>query len=653
MNEKTLPVPGDEKCHPPADWGRSPITGYTREHWESAADRLLESAWRWASPSGAALNPPGPASASGPASDGLEGFARSMLIAAFRVAGSGGTDRRGWLARYARGLQAGTARPGDPLPAGTAAEPWPVIGDHFDGGQPMVEAASVALALRLTRPWLWDLLDPLVQERAVDWLSGALRAVPAPNNWYLFPYTVAGFLESVGRGSEETRAARRRALALLEGWYGGDGWYADGEGRAFDQYNGWAMHFYPVLDAWMDGRTDVHVDRLETFLARFRYQFGSDGAPVYMGRSMTYRWAAGTAIAVGALTGRTPISPGQSRRLLSGSLRYFLERGALNEHGLPSLGWHGEHAPTVQDYSGPASPLWAAKAFVCLLAPRDSALWTATEELAPVERESRMLADPVPNFLIQATADDGIVRLHNHGSDKVRPYQEAGAAGADPLYARLAYSSATGPTRAGEPEDNHVGVNWRGNRSARRRIHPIGAADHGCWGWAASWHRPVFATGSTSIPGMTVESYVVACGSTEVRIQRVRGALYDVVLECSGWAVPQGSALESTLENLQGFVSRETAVAPSGTAFGAGPAAVPRLTAPVRGDGTFVARARLAPHGTRGAGIEDVEVSADGARVRFRFVPSSAPPERSGDPLNAPLSIVVDMAQQTVQEARR
>ena len=113
----------------------------------------------------------------------------------------------------------------------------------------MVESASVALGLRLTRAWLWDRLDTGVQDRAESWLRGALRHVPAPNNWYLFPLTVAGFLESVGRGDGETRQAVERGLELLETWYRGEGWYSDGDGRAFDHYNGWALHLYPLLHA--------------------------------------------------------------------------------------------------------------------------------------------------------------------------------------------------------------------------------------------------------------------------------------------------------------------------------------------------------------------------------------------------------------------
>lgn len=100
---------------PDDDRELSPHTGYTRDHWVAAADGLLAAAWRWASPGKARLDLPGPASASGVRSDGLEGFARTFLAAGFRVAGGG--DPHNWLERYAEGLDAGTRTPAATTPS--------------------------------------------------------------------------------------------------------------------------------------------------------------------------------------------------------------------------------------------------------------------------------------------------------------------------------------------------------------------------------------------------------------------------------------------------------------------------------------------------------------------------------------------------------
>ncbi|SEC53856.1 hypothetical protein SAMN04489727_4121 [Amycolatopsis tolypomycina] len=604
-----MKLPGD-------DHALSPHTGYTRDHWIAVADGLLAAAWRWATPGGARLDLPGPPSGSGVRSDGLEGFARTFLAAAFRVAGEAGKDPHGWLERYAGGLDAGTRTPGR-----DDAESWPLIGDHPVAGQPMVESASVALGLRLTRPWLWDHLAPAVQDRVEAWLRGALRHVPAPNNWYLFPFTVAGFLASVGRADAETAQARDRALELLDGWYRGDGWYGDGDGRAFDHYNGWALHLYPVLDAHLAGGPAPFGPRLREHLASFGLWFGGDGAPLHFGRSLTYRFAAASAVGLGAVTGDTPLRPGVSRRLLSGALRYFLDRGAVDEHGLLSLGWHGPHAPTVQHYSGPGSPYWASKAFVCLLAPPEHPLWTSTEEPAPSETADTVLALPAPGLLLQATRDDGVVRLHNHGSDGVRPHEAEAAAGDHPHYGRFAYSTRTGPTARDNPADNHFAVVVSGARSVRRRIHPLGAGQADGWGWAASWHRPVFGSGPATVPGLRVESVTVVRGRDELRVHRVLGAPPGASVEETGWATAPG---ESVLRPLAGWTGRAEVRAPHGTAF------VPwvslsRLTGDVDGTAVFVALAALG--GEAGDSVasvveEGVDVGwPDGFAVRIRFGP--------------------------------
>lgn len=601
---------------PADDRALSPLTGYTRAHWEAAADGLLHAAWQWATPGRALLDLPGRPSGSGVRSDGLEGYARTFLAAAFRVAGAGGKDPHGWLDRYADGLAAGTRTPGR-----DDTESWPLIRDHTVFGQPMVESASVALGLRLTRPWLWDRLDGGAQDRAEEWLRGSLRHTPAPNNWYLFPFTVAGFLESVGRGDAETARARARALDLLEGWYRGDGWYADGDGRAFDHYNGWALHLYPVLDAHLSGDRELlahYGGRLREHLESFALMFGADGAPLHFGRSLAYRFAAGAAVGMGAVSGHTPLSPGASRRLVSGSLRYFLERGATGEDGLLSLGWHGPHEATLQMYSGPASPYWASKAFVSLLAPADHPLWTAREEEAPSDGPDRVLSVRAPGLLLQSTRADGIVRVHNHGSDHVRPHEGESAAEADPHYGRFAYSTATGPSSAVNVADNHLSVRVDGARSVRRRIHPLGAGHGDGWGWAASWHMPVFPGRPPAVPGLRAESVTFVRGRYELRVHRLLGVPAGARVEQTGWATAPGASPRSVLHGLYGWESEEEVRAPQGTAYTRW-AVLPRLavdTVETEGTVILVALASLtgeadpAPVGTA---VSVVNVAADGA----------------------------------------
>ncbi|MER7504375.1 DUF2264 domain-containing protein [Nonomuraea pusilla] len=513
-----FPLPTDDRT-------LSPYTGWTRAHWEAVADGLLAAVQPYRSADGALITLPGRESWS--RCDGLEGYARTFLLAAFRVAGGGPA---GLLAPYEEGLEAGP-------------EVWPRIGDRT---QPMVEAASIALSLWLTRDRLWDRLPARTRARVAGYLSDALRHEPVDNNWWLFPAVVGAFLTATGlevptpgpkpddanvgaaeaAGAAVTRdlevggttgaagAAVRRGLDRIEAWYVGDGWYSDGDNRSFDHYNGWAMHLYPALLGHLSGTVDPrHRERLRTFLAGYSLAFDSGGGMLYHGRSVTYRFASAASLFAGALLDATPLTPGQTRRVASGLLRHFLENRALSPEGLLTLGWYGPHEPSLQDYSGSASPYWASKAFLGLLLPPDHPVWTAVEEPGP----EGTVALPGPGLILGNGG--GVARLLNHGS-RHHP--------GDPLYDRYAYSSRTGPTV--NVPDNHVGlVLDDGTVTPRGPLTPRGAGTSDGTAWAASTSGEV-------------ESLSVLRGQVELRVHRVpRGS----AVRQTGWALTDATASTS------------------------------------------------------------------------------------------------------------
>ncbi|MER6136500.1 DUF2264 domain-containing protein [Streptomyces sp. NPDC001815] len=518
---------------PPPDPALSPVTGWTRAHWEAMADRLLDALRPYASRESAHYRLPGRAGHSGPWSDGLEGYARSFLLAACRIAGADGRVPPDLVERYAAGLAAGT----DP----DGADRWPPITDR---GQPMVEAASIAIALHETRPWIWDRLDDGVRQRVAAWLGEFVGAETNDSNWRLFQVVTEEFLASVG--APHSRAEIDGGLARLEDWYRGEGWYTDGDGRKFDYYNAWALHLYPVLWARIAGSradtalTAVHRARLREFIGAHQYFFGADGAPVHQGRSLTYRYATAAPLWAGALADATPLPPGRTRRLASGALKHFAERGVPDERGLLSLGWYRPFLPVTQRYSGPASPYWASKAFLGLLLPAGHPVWTAREEPGPVETADAYLALPAPGWLLHSTAADGIVRLVNHGSDRLPP--PPADAEDSPHYAKFAYSGATAPDTAADGSvagpDNHIALLAPDGAASRRgRIHPLGVEGRR----AASWHRAVLpGPGEREGEGYRIETTSVVHGPWEVRVHRVEGPAGAVVRE-GGWAVADDS----------------------------------------------------------------------------------------------------------------
>ncbi|WP_104091727.1 DUF2264 domain-containing protein [Arthrobacter sp. GMC3] len=506
----------------------SPITGYTRDHWLHAADAQLRAVRPFASPDHAFINLPGTASWSGPISDGLEGFARTFILAAFRVAGEKGHDPHGHLTFYRSGLIAGT----DP----GSAQPWPRIDVTR---QALVEAASLVLGLHLSRVWLWDTLTLQEQDNVIAWLSASVGVVIPDNNWVMFKVMVQEFIASTGRSFEEEDITN--GLARLEDWYVGDGWYTDGDGQRFDYYSGWAMQLYPVLWTMMAKdrvpelaalKLELYRDRLRSYLERYVRFFGTNGAPVFQGRSLMYRFGATAPLWLGEMLGVTPVEPGVSRRLASGALRYFNDGGAFDENGLLHGGWFGAFGPMVQSYSGPASPYWTSKGFLGLLLPADHPVWTAQESPAPVEISDFTGVLAAPGFVLSTTKADGVVRLANHGSDN----QPGISTGDDPHYSRFAFSSHTAPDfRA--PLDNHIAViDAHGEPSRRTVIHRRTSTTPDT---LVSAHRPVWGDDdSESDSSWTITSATAVRGPWELRVHVVESQTgTTAILREGGYAV--------------------------------------------------------------------------------------------------------------------
>ncbi|MFY1671459.1 DUF2264 domain-containing protein [Plantactinospora sp. WMMB334] len=576
----------------PADtWGRAELV--------ALADRMLAAARPYASPGHALVTFPGPAGGYGRAVDGLEGFARTFLLAGFRIAGARGEGLDELADRYAAGIAAGT----DP----SAPDRWVRLDEH---AQAKVEAASLALVLDLTRPWIWDRLAPEVRERVVDYLAPAVGDSSYPRiNWVWFRLVVQTFLRSVGGPYSPDEMAED--LASHDSFVRAEGWMSDGPERAYDHYVGWALHLYPALWARMAGATDLAAARrdrdvamLDRFLRDAVTLVGADGSPLIQGRSLVYRFAAAAPFWIGALAGVPSVGLGRLRRAATGIVRHFVDHGAPDGRGLLTLGWHGPWPRLAQSYSGPGSPYWASKGLLGLALPAEHPVWTAPEEPLPVEERDAVLAVPAPGWLVSATRADGIVRVVNHGTD----HAGEGAAVADsPLYARLGYSTATTPVldpsgwltpldqsvtlvdlagrathragmrllavrvdrdrdrdRDGDGDGDRVLVGVAGSRALAHWVEPDpDQRDHGGGRAGRSW------------PAGQLAVWSLVRGPWEVRLARVEslaeGVPADALrLRVGGWAVPgeATAALDGGLVRVTGagLTSRLASVHGGGTA---------------------------------------------------------------------------------------
>ncbi|RXZ68647.1 DUF2264 domain-containing protein [Agromyces albus] len=599
----------------------SPITGWDREHWLALADRMLEAARLVASPRHALLRFPGTPGGFGAEVDALEGFARTFMLAAFRVAGS--PETTGALAAwYAEGLDAGT----DP----DSPERW-LRPDEVE--QAKVEAAALAIGLHLTRDVIWANLDERVQAQIVDYLSTFVGGTHPPNNWAWFRVVVEQFLASVG--APHSRGDIEADLDQLDTFFRDGGWISDGVQRSFDHYTGWALHFYPVIWETMLEADDPNRVRLpkyraalDEYLVDAVHLIGADGGPLIQGRSLTYRFAAAAPFWAGALANTEAVPPGLLRRAASGIVSHFASHRAPDDDGRLSLGWHHAWRPTAQNYSGTGSPYWAAKGMLGIALPESHPVWTAVEEPLPVERGDVLRRITAPGWLVAGTPADGIVRVVNHGTD----HGDAGTFGIDaPLYAKFGYSTATAPLLAGPSSrrlpDQSVAVVAGGVASDRSgfttHVVDVVECDDGTpAGWAVSettahWvddapERPDYGTpwpGGTVRKGPRLTTASLVRGAWEVRFVRVARDPEQVVdgdeLRVAGWPVsgdeiesscsPRGavatsSRLESRIVAIAGFTTSGRQLDDDATFLGPH-SGTPWLAAPIPDDGGWLVAA--------------------------------------------------------------
>ncbi|PPG35609.1 hypothetical protein C5E10_03035 [Pseudoclavibacter sp. RFBG4] len=607
-------------------------SAWTRGDWTGYADRLLAGAMAWASSGKARITPPGAEGGYGHDIDGLEGFARTFLLAGFRIAGERGQGVDGLISFFSEGIRTGV----DP----EAADRWVRLEEH---PQAKVEAASLALILDLTRPWIWDSLDELTQQRVIDYFAPAVGDDTYPRtNWLWFRLVVQTFLRSVGGpwSPEDVRAD----LALHDSFVRADGWLSDGEERSYDHYVGWALHIYPVLWARMRGADELAGDRLEgdvaaldRFLQDAVHLIGGDGSPLLQGRSLIYRFAAAAPFWVGALAGVPSVSLGALRHAAEKVVSHFAERGVPDERGLLTMGWHGEWRQLAQAYSGPASPYWASKGLLGVLLPADHPVWAAEAEPLPVEQGDFVRTIAAPGWVVTGTSRDGIVRIANHGTDHAKPNTLVGDS---PLYARLAYSSATSPLLDDlawhEPLEQSVAlVDGTGTATHRAAMELITTSEDGTAGVAAStWlahtlqpalkqqrHGSGLDGDATVIARLTVVS--VVRGTEEVRLARVTDTeagvdAADWQLRWGGWPVTsrQDAQVTSALRGLTAGTTARTVTRADASPLGAS-TRVPILDAPVEPDTWVAAHLTLAGADHTPSSTTGVELTEERAAITW------------------------------------
>ncbi len=307
----------------------------------------------------------------------LEGFSRPLwgLVALAK----GGSDFDHWDI-YLSGLKNGSNP--DHL------EYWGNPSKRYN--QRCVEMAAMGFGLSMIPKILYHPLSDVAKESLVRWLA-TIQYAPVPtNNWLFFVILVQEGLINIGRDDLVDHNIYTAYLDKILTFYRQDGWYSDGVSPAggIDYYNGFALHFYGLLYAYIHkDRPNLYSekfkDHADAFAKSFIYWFTSNGDGLPIGRSLTYRFAIGSFWGMLAAFGHSEFSLEQIKGLWVRHLRYWQDKPIFALNNTLSRGYLYESNHLCERYNSPTSPYWAFKYFAPLMLKDDHAFWQIKEAPFP------------------------------------------------------------------------------------------------------------------------------------------------------------------------------------------------------------------------------------------------------------------------------
>jgi hypothetical protein len=252
------------------------------------------------------------------------------------------------------------------------------------GGQPVVDAAFLSLAIVRAPNELWYKLDRKTQQNVIAALESSRAIRPGYSNWLLFSAMNEAALSFMGVWWDPMRVDY--AVRTMDTWYKGDGIYGDGPEFHFDYYNSFVIH--PLLlnvldvigkssDGWnsFKARTDRRGRRYAAIQERL---ISPDASFPAIGRSLAYRFGAFHLLAEMALRRALPepVAPAQVRPALTAVMRRMLDApGVFDENGWLRVGFYGHQPSIAEPYISTGSSYLCSAAWLPLGLPSTDPFW--------------------------------------------------------------------------------------------------------------------------------------------------------------------------------------------------------------------------------------------------------------------------------------
>lgn len=263
-----------------------------------------------------------------------------------------------------------------------------------------VEMAVYGFGLAYCRKELLQYFNSQEIEQLVTWLDSINEIEIPEGNWLFFAVLVNMGLKKNNLNYNEGKL--QSALAKIETFYLGDGWYSDGPGEQRDYYIPFALHFYGLLYSMLlpEGKEkEKYQDRASKFAKDFIYWFDGEGRSLPFGRSLTYRFAHVAFWSAMAVTGNQTYPLEVIKGIIMRNLNWWKDQHMYTEKGHLSIGYGYPNLIMTEDYNAPGSPMWAFKVFIILLLPSNHEFWKV--EAAPYPILKHRSNQIYPGFLIE------------------------------------------------------------------------------------------------------------------------------------------------------------------------------------------------------------------------------------------------------------
>ncbi|MDR1860145.1 MAG: DUF2264 domain-containing protein [Bacteroidales bacterium] len=421
------------------DYGRSPLTGMTKQHYTELATYLLERAFTHVDSVETPMNfpqVPGKTYPQPGAPDWryraaeFEALERTFTLAGPLLHLNPDTTINGISLRKYYSLQFYRAfKQGHPN-----SIPWPeTLPDS--NYQFTCEFGGLFKTLLLMPDALWDGFTQQQKDEMAVTISKWAHHRTTQNNWRIFNIIALSFLDKYGYPIDKELLESH--LLWVVSYHSGDGWYLE------QTYNYYSISLFIVYTTiWNRTYGDEHYPEIAAIIEQSACKlmesitafFGRNGFVNMWSRSICYRtWVSG-AFPVGFMLKEKPaLDAGWARRLCSGSLLQFVTRPDFYYNDIPSLGFYRRSEYMVQDYSCAGSPFLMFLPFICLALPDDSPFWTATEN----DGDWTTLGDHSKRTLLERPG----LLLVNHGKTGTSEIVPGKVYYDDPNYSKLTYNT--------------------------------------------------------------------------------------------------------------------------------------------------------------------------------------------------------------------